>query len=281
MIVDNLIKKGSKILKDQNILSYQIDSELLLSKIIKKDRVFILTNGGYTVSSKETNNYLNIISRRQKHEPFAYIIKRKEFWNSNFKVDYNVLIPRPDSEIIVEKVVDRFKNKNSLNILDIGTGSGCILLSILKELTKSYGIGIDKSSRALSIARKNSRKLNLMHKTKFIHCDIDNFNFGNYDVIVSNPPYICSNRIRYLSPDIKKFEPRLALDGGRGGLEVINKVIVKAKKLLKAKGQLYIEIGNNQSHKVSDILVRNGFKLVEKYFDYTKTIRCIMSTKVI
>ena len=281
MIVDNLIKKGSKILKDQNILSHQIDSELLLSKIIKKDRVFILTNGGYTVSSKETNNYLNIISRRQKHEPFAYIIKRKEFWSSNFKVDHNVLIPRPDTEIIVEKVVDRFKNKNSLNILDIGTGSGCILLSILKELTKSYGIGIDKSSRALSIARKNSRKLNLMHKTKFIHCDIDNFNFGNYDVIVSNPPYICSNRIRYLSPDIKKFEPRLALDGGRCGIEVINKVIVKAKKLLKLKGQLYIEIGNNQSHKVSDILIRNGFKLVEKYFDYTKTIRCIMSTKII
>ena len=281
MTVDNLIKEGSKILKEQNILSHQIDSELLLSKILKKDRVFVLTNGNYTVSSKETNDYLRIISRRQKYEPFAYITKKKEFWSLNFKVDHSVLIPRPDTEIIVEQVVKRFKGKNGLNILDIGTGSGCILLSILKELTKSYGIGIDKSFRALNIARKNSKKLNLMNRTKFIHCDIDNFNFGNYDVIVSNPPYISTYGIRHLSKDVKNFEPRLALDGGRSGLEIINKVIIKAKKLLKAKGCLYIEIGYKQLPGVSDMLVKNGFKLVRKFFDYTKTIRCIMSTKVI
>ena len=281
MIIENLVKKGSIILRGQNIPSHQIDSELLLCKILKKDRIFVLTNRDYVVSLKKTRDYLNVISRRQKHEPLAYITKKKEFWSLDLKVDRNVLIPRTDTEIIVEQVIKKFKNKNSLNILDIGTGSGCILLSILKELTKSYGIGIDKSSRALNIARKNSKKLNLMNRTKFIHCDIDNFNFGNYDVVVSNPPYICSNRIRCLSEDIKRFEPRLALDGGSGGLEVINKVVVKAKKLLKVKGHLYIEIGDKQSNKVADILLKNGFKLIEKFFDYTKVIRCIIGTKEI
>ena len=281
MIINSLIKQGSNILKKQNIDSHQIDAELLLSEATGKDRVFLLTNEENKVSSKETSDYLNFILRRKYNEPLSYITKRKEFWSLGFNVNQNVLIPRPETEIMVEQVVRRFKNKSSLNILDIGTGSGCILLSILKELKNSYGIGIDKSSKALNIAKKNSKKLNLLRRTKFIHCNVDNFNFGNYDVIVSNPPYICSCRIKYLSEDIKGFEPKIALDGGSSGLETISKVIIKAKKLLKIRGCLLIEIGDGQSQKVSSILIRNGFRLVKKFFDYTKTIRCIMSTKII
>ena len=153
-------------------------------------------------------------------------------------------------------------------------------MSILKELKNSYGIGIDKSFGALNIAKKNSKILDLLQRTKFIHCDVDNFNFGNYDVIVSNPPYICSHRINCLSEDIKGFEPRMALDGGSSGLETITKVIVKAKKLLKTRGHLFMEIGNGQSRMVSSVLIENGFRLVKKFFDYNKTIRCIMSTKI-
>ena len=260
MIINSLIKQGSKILKKQNIDSHQIDAELLLSKAIRKNRVFLLTNDERKVSSKETSNYLNFIFRRKQHEPLSYITKRKEFWSLGFNVSHNVLIPRPETEIIVEQVVRRFKDKGNLNILDIGTGSGCILLSILKELKNSYGIGIDKSLRALNIAKKNSKKLNLLRRTKFIHCDVDNFNFGNYDVVVSNPPYICSHRINYLSEDIKGFEPRMALDGGSSGLEIISKVIIKAKKLLKTRGCLFIEIGHGQFHKVSSMLIKSGFR---------------------
>ena len=281
MIINSLIKQGSKILKKQNIDSHQIDAELLLSKAIRKDRVFLLTNDEYKVSQKETSDYLNFILRRKHHEPLSYIIKRKEFWSLGFNVNHNVLIPRPETETIVEQVVRRFKGKGSLNILDIGTGSGCILLSILKELKNSYGTGIDKSFKALTIAKKNSRKLNLLQRAKFIHCDVDNFNFGNYDVVVSNPPYICSHRINYLSEDIKGFEPRMALDGGSSGLETITKVIIKAKKLLKTRGHLFMEIGNGQSRMVSSVLIKNGLRLVKKFFDYNKTIRCIMSTKII
>ena len=280
MIINSLIRQGSKILKKQNIDSHQIDAELLLSKAIRKDRVFLLTNDEYKVSQKETSDYLNFILRRKHHEPLSYIIKRKEFWSLGFNVNHNVLIPRPETETIVEQVVRRFKGKGSLNILDIGTGSGCILLSILKELKNSYGTGIDKSFKALTIAKKNSRKLNLLQRAKFIHCDVDNFNFGNYDVVVSNPPYICSHRINYLSEDIKGFEPRMALDGGSSGLETITKVIIKAKKLLKTGGHLFMEIGDGQSRMVSSVLIKNGFRLVKKFFDYNKTIRCIMSTKI-
>jgi len=281
MIINSLIKQGSKILKKQNIDSHQIDAELLLSKAIRKDRVFLLTNDEYKVSQKETSDYLNFILRRKHHEPLSYIIKRKEFWSLGFNVNHNVLIPRPETETIVEQVVRRFKGKGSLNILDIGTGSGCILLSILKELRNSYGTGIDKSFKALTIAKKNSRKLNLLQRAKFIHCDVDNFNFGNYDVVVSNPPYICSRRIGYLGEDIKGFEPRMALDGGSSGLETITKVIIKAKKILKTRGHLFMEIGDGQSRMVSSMLIKNGFRLVKKFFDYNKTIRCIMSTKII
>jgi release factor glutamine methyltransferase len=281
MIINSLIKQGSKILKKQNIDSHQIDAELLLSKAIGKDRVFLLTNDEYKVSQKETSDYLNFILRRKHHEPLSYIIKRKEFWSLGFNVNHNVLIPRPETETIVEQVVRRFKSKGGLNILDIGTGSGCILLSILKELRNSYGTGIDKSLKALTIAKKNSRKLNLLQRTKFIHCDVDNFNFGNYDIIVSNPPYICSRRIGCLGGDVRSFEPRMALDGGSGGLETITKVIIKAKKLLKIRGHLLIEIGNGQSRMASSVLINNGLRLVKEFFDYNKTIRCIMSTKII
>ena len=281
MIINSLIKQGSKILKKQNIDSHQIDAELLLSKAIRKDRVFLLTNDEYKVSQKETSDYLNFILRRKYHEPLSYITKRKEFWSLGFNVNYNVLIPRPETETVVEQVVRKFKGKGGLNILDIGTGSGCILLSILKELKNSYGTGIDKSFKALTIAKKNSRKLNLLQRAKFIHCDVDNFNFGTYDVVVSNPPYICSRRIGYLEEDIKGFEPRMALDGGSSGLETITKVVIKARKLLKTRGHLFMEIGDGQSRMASSVMIKNGLRLVKKFFDYNKTIRCIMGTKII
>ncbi len=280
MIINSLIKQGSKILKKQNIDSHQIDAELLLSKAIRKDRIFLLTNDEYKVSQKETSDYLNFILRRKYHEPLSYITKRKEFWSLGFNVNYNVLIPRPETETVVEQVVRKFKGKGGLNILDIGTGSGCILLSILKELKNSYGTGIDKSFKALTIAKKNSRKLNLLQRAKFMHCDVDNFNFGTYDVVVSNPPYICSRRIGYLEEDIKGFEPRMALDGGSSGLETITKVIIKAKKLLKTGGYLFMEIGDGQSRMASSMLLKNGLRLMKRFFDYNKTIRCIMSTKI-
>ena len=199
--------------------------------------------------------------------------------SKSFLVNSNVLIPRPETELMVEKVVKIFKNKN-IHILDIGTGTGCILLSILSELKNSKGIGIDISRKALQTATMNSKKLNLLNRSKFKLYDINKYNLGKYDLIVSNPPYICSQDIKNLSKDITKYEPINALDGGVDGLDLIKKVIYKSNSLIKKNGLLSLEIGYQQYKKVSNILKYNGFREISKEYDYNRNVRCIISTKV-
>ena len=280
MIITNLITNGSEILKKNNIESYKLDSEILLTSITKKDRIYSIINDRLKITNKNYLKYLNLVLRRKNNEPIAYILNKKEFWSKKFYVDKNVLIPRPDTEVILEDIKNRFNIKSNLNVLDIGTGSGCILFSILKEFKKFRGIGIDKSKKAIKIAKYNSKILNIDKRSKLIHCDVDNYKFGKYDIIVSNPPYICSHKIKYLSKDIKNFEPIDALDGGLTGLVIIKKVIAKAKKLLKIGGYLYIEIGSDQSRKIELILKKNNFKMINKLRDYSKNIRCIISTRI-
>ena len=171
-----------------------------------------------------------------------------------------------------------FKNKR-INILDIGTGSGCILLSILKELNNSRGIGIDISAQAIKTAKINSKKLNLFNRVKFKVFDIRKFNMGKYDLIVSNPPYIPSSEIRNLSKDIINYEPLIALNGGHDGLDLTKRVIYKSANLLKRNGLFATEIGYGQYHKVSSLLRHHGFREIYKEYDYNRNVRCIISTK--
>ena len=189
----------------------------------------------------------------------------------------NTLVPRPETELMVEKIVKIFKKKD-IFILDIGTGTGCILLSILSELKNSKGTGIDISSKAIQIARANSRKHKLTERTKFCKRSLDDIYHNKFDLIVSNPPYIKRKDIKNLNEDIKKFEPKLALDGGNDGLDVIKKVIYKSRNILKIKGMLALEIGNEQFKKVSKILRINGYKTKYLVKDYRENIRCILST---
>ena len=165
-------------------------------------------------------------------------------------------------------------------VLDIGTGTGCILLSILKELNRSRGIGIDISKKAVQIAKINSKNFNLMHRSKFKVCDLENYSVGKYDLIVSNPPYILSQDMKNLSEDIINHEPKLALDGGVDGLDLIKKVIYKSNRLLKRDGLLALEIGFNQYRKVLGILKKSGFREIGKEYDYKTNVRCIISTKI-
>ena len=188
-------------------------------------------------------------------------------------------MPRPETELLIYKIIKFYKNK-SINILDIGTGSGCLLLSILKELNLSKGTGIDIAPKAIKIAKINSKKLNLLNRSKFKVFDLNKFNTGKYDLIVSNPPYIPTKDIKNLSNDITNYEPLIALDGGRDGLDLIKKVIYKSNYLLKRNGLLAIEIGYKQYLKVSKILRSNGFKEISKEYDYKQNVRCIISTKV-
>ena len=279
MISEKIIKKASKTLKNHNIHSHELDAQLILSDIMKVKRESLITNNEVVISEKIMEKYDIAIRRRIKREPVAYITGKKEFWSENFTVNHATLVPRPETELLIYKVINFFKNKR-INILDIGTGSGCILLSILKELNFSRGTGIDISPKAIKTAKINSKNLNLFNRTKFKVFDLNKYNVGKYDLIVSNPPYIPSKEIKNLGRDIINYEPLIALDGGIDGLDLIKKVIYKSNYLLKREGLLALEIGYNQYLRVSNILRYHGYREISREYDYKRNVRCIISTKV-
>ena len=270
------IKSGSQLLKEKKIPSFILDSEILLSKTLNKSREEVLINLDQKINDKEILIFNEYLLRRSKNEPLAYIIEEKEFWSKKFFVNNNTLIPRPETELLIDKLVQIF-NKKQITILDIGTGSGCIILSLLSELKSSKGIGVDVSGKALLIAKKNALKLNLSSRIKFLKKSFEDIFDKKFDLIVSNPPYIESKNLKNLSCDIKKYEPKIALDGGNEGLDVIKKVIYKSKNILKIKGTLALEIGNEQIKKVSNILKNNNFKVKHIIKDYKNNIRCVIS----
>ena len=279
MNLDNTVKKASQILKNHNIHSHELDAQIILSNIMGVKRESLITNNEINISKKIMEKYDSAIKRRIKKEPVAYIIGKKEFWSEDFMVNHGTLIPRPETELLIYKIINFFKNKK-INILDIGTGSGCILLSILKELNFSRGIGIDISAKAIQMAKVNSKNLNLFYRSKFKVIDLNKFNIGKYDLIVSNPPYIPSRDIKNLSKDITNYEPLTALNGGGDGLDLIKKVIYKSNHLLKREGLLALEIGHSQYQKVSYILRSNGYREMSKEYDFNRNVRCIIGTKV-
>jgi release factor glutamine methyltransferase len=272
-----LIKKGSSELKQKKIATFRLDSEILLSKVLNKKREEILINLDQKICAKHESKYNDLIKRRSYNEPVAYICEEKEFWSKNFFVNNNTLIPRPETELMIERLVKIFKDKR-ISILDIGTGSGCILISLLSELENSKGVGIDISKNAVLIAKKNAKRHKMQHNTKFLNKSLDSNFIQKFDLIVSNPPYIMSKDIKNLNDDIKKYEPRIALDGGNDGLDLIKKVIYKTKNILKFKGKLALEIGNEQNKKVSTILEKNNFKIEHAIKDYKDNVRCVIST---
>ena len=274
-----LINFGASELRRKKISTSRLDSELLLSKILDKNREEILINLEQKICQKYFLKYKQLIQRRSQCEPIAYIVKEKEFWSKNFLVSSDTLIPRPETELIVEKLTKIFEEKK-ISILDIGTGTGCILISLLSELKNSKGIGIDISKKALRIAEKNSEQHGMKNKIKFFHKSLDSKFYQKFDLIVSNPPYIKKSEIKNLKEDVRKFEPRIALDGGNDGLDLIKKVIYKSKYILKIKGMLALEIGNEQFNKVSKILRKNNFKIEHIIKEYKDNIRGIISTQI-
>ncbi len=274
---NELLKSGSDFLRENNIKSNIIDAELLLSKVLGQPREKILVESDLKPNQTQIKNFYNLILRRGlSKEPIAYILNKKEFWSLNFSIGREVLIPRPETEILVETIVKYFKGKNPF-VLDVGTGSGCIIISLFQEFTKSKGIAIDISQKALKFAKLNAKTSNTINRIRFINSSICDFHNSKFDLIVSNPPYISRPDLNDLDESIKYFEPKLALDGGNDGLDVIRKVIYKSGKILKINGMLALEIGNGQYKKVSQILKLNKFR--EKFLikDYKNNIRCIFS----
>ena len=280
MNIQTLLNQASKTLNNLSNTSSKLDSEILLSKIIKKNRQYLILNSNEELKKENIKSFDYLVKRRKKGEPIAYLINKKEFWKQNFYINQNVLIPRPDTETLVEETLKLFNVNSKLNMLDIGTGSGCILLSILKERRNFFGTGIDISKKAINVARFNAKMHQLSNRVKFYNSDVDKFLIGKYDLILSNPPYIRRQDLKYLEIDIKGFEPKLALDGGKDGFSKITKVISKTSTLLKRNGRFILEIGFGQKKKILSILKQNNFFINKVVKDYGKNDRCVISTKI-
>ncbi|MDC0333633.1 peptide chain release factor N(5)-glutamine methyltransferase [Candidatus Pelagibacter sp.] len=280
MNIQSAVIEGTSVLKNKSIISAQLDTEILMAQALGKSREYIILNHDKVLNIENLEYFKKLVHERATRKPIAYLLNKKFFWKSEFYVNKNALIPRPDTEIIIEQILKVTKNKNYLRILDIGIGSGCILLSILKERKNYYGTGIDISKDSLEISKINAKKLLVEERIKFYKSDVDKFAQGKYDLIVSNPPYIKKNNLKYLECDVLKFEPKIALDGGLDGLSVIRKVIKKSSELLKKNGKFILEIGFDQKSKVIKLLKNKGFYVNSTIKDFAKNDRCIVSTKI-
>ena len=280
MRINEVLTHGSKILRDKFIPNSKLDSEILLARTINKNRNYILLNSNFLLNKKDLDKFYSLIEQRSLGNPVAYLINNKFFWKSNFFVNNNTLIPRPDTELIIENFLRLTKKKNRISVLEIGVGSGCILLSILKERGNIYGTGIDISKNCINISKLNAQRLGVNSRLKLYKSDVDKFNLGKYDFIVSNPPYIETNKIKYLDRDVAVYEPRLALDGGLDGISEIRKVIKKSSELIKKKGIFILEIGYDQKNKVINLLKKEGFYINSVEKDLANNDRCILSTKI-
>ncbi len=282
MLVNDAIAFAEQELKRSNNLNSRLDSEILVSYLINIPREIIYSKLKDNLPSNKTEELQKLVSRRVKKEPIAYILNNKEFWSTNFYVDRSVLIPRPETEVLIDLILSKINYKqNYLNILDIGTGSGCILISLLKELIKSKGIGVDKSSKAITIAKKNSISQKVDNRALFKNVNLEEIKFDKkFDLIVSNPPYLPDVSLKNLNSDIKLYEPKIALQGGVQGFDFLYKIIDLASKILKINGLLGLEIGDNQFHILAKYLNKNRFKILDKYILINKQVRCLLATKL-
>ena len=280
MNLETAIKNGYQKLKKNKIKSALLDSEILLSDVINKSREYIILNSNQNIDSKEYNHFEKMINQRSKGKPTAYLIKKKNFWKYEFEINEKVLIPRPDTEIIIEQVLKIYKNKKNINFLDIGFGSGCIILTLLKEREDFRATGIDISKHALEVCKINANRLGVKKKLKLFKSNIDKFCLGKYDLIISNPPYIKQLNLKYLEKDVIKFEPKIALDGGLDGISEIRKIITKSSELIKNNGKLVLEIAFDQKNEIKELLEKNGFYINSVIKDLANNDRCIISTKI-
>ena len=282
MLVNEAIAFAEQELKRSNNLNSRLDSEILVSHLINIPRESIYSKLKENLPSNKTEQLQKLVNRRVKKEPIAYILNNKEFWSTDFYVDRSVLIPRPETEVLIDLILSQINNKNNyFNILDIGTGSGCILISLLKELVKAKGIGVDKSSKAIAVAKKNSISQQVDNRTCFKNINLEEIKFDKkFDLVVSYPPYLPDVSLKNLNPDIKLYEPKIALQGGVQGVDFLYKIIGLASKILKINGLLGLEIGDNQFHILAKYLKRNRFKILDKYILINKQVRCLLATKL-
>ena len=280
--VQEILQKNYKDLLNHNIQTAKIDSEVILANILNTTRINLITKQDIVLNKEQEDLFSKLVERRKQKEPVAYILNKKEFWNENYFVDKRVLIPRPETEILIELLLKKIKDKNkAYKVLDLGCGSGCLLISFLKEMQKSQGIGVDISSNALEVAKKNIELHNLNNRAKLVRLDLLTLHTKDkFDVIFSNPPYLSSSNYAKLSDDVKNFEPKQALVGGFNGVFYYKKIIELSQSALKKNGYLALELGDRQYRTISKLLQDHSFRILDKYQLINNEIRCILAAKM-
>ena len=276
----SILNFGRHKLNKSRIQTSILDTEIILSYVLNISREKLLCNLNKKLNKNQLKLFKNLIELRARRMPVAYITNKKEFWKNNFLMNKSVLIPRPETELLVDKILKKIKINERKNILDIGTGSGCILISVLRERHKCIGTGLDISKSAINVAKINAKIQQVENRITFIHSDIDKFYSNKYDFIVSNPPYIKKLELDVLKEDVKKFEPTKALDGGISGVDIYKKVITKGSKLLKIGGNLILEIEETNIFKLTSMLVKKKFFVNEILQDINGYKRCLIATKL-
>mgnify|MGYP002630761680 FL=1 len=276
------LTKNYKDLLNHNIQTAKIDAEVILADVLKISRVNLITKQNTVLDQEQEDLFAKLIKRRKQQEPVAYILNKKEFWNENYYVDKRVLIPRPETEILIEMLLKKVKDKSKVfQILDLGCGSGCLLISCLKEFNKSLGLGIDISSLALEVAKKNIQTHKINSRAKLLKLDLFKLDIKKkFDFILSNPPYLTSSEYRNLSKDVKDYEPKQALVGGFDGILYYKKIISFSKSSLKKNGFLALEIGDGQYKEIKKLLTNHSFRILDKYQLIDGEIRCILASKI-
>ena len=276
------LTKNYKDLLNHSIQTAKIDAEVILADVLKISRVNLITKQNTVLNQGQEDLFAKFIKRRKQQEPVAYILNKKEFWNENYYVDKRVLIPRPETEILIEMLLKKVKDKSKVfQILDLGCGSGCLLISCLKEFNKSLGLGIDISSLALEVAKKNIQTHKINSRAKLLKLDLFKLDIKKkFDFILSNPPYLTSSEYRNLSKDVKDYEPKQALVGGFDGILYYKKIISFSKSSLKKNGFLALEIGDGQYKEIKKLLTNHSFRVLDKYQLIDGEISCILASKI-
>ena len=273
--IQQALQQATQQLQDQGIASARLDARLLLCHVLEKPIEYLITRGDKQLLQQQQQHFMILVYRRLRHEPLSHILGRREFWGLRFTVNSHVLDPRADSETLVQAVLDHIPDRqHALTIADLGTGSGCLLLSLLYELPKAQGTAIDISAKALEVAKLNADRLNLTGRVTFQHHDWSQGLTHQYDCIISNPPYIPTNDIQTLLPEVRLYDPHVALDGGRDGLDYYRHLAIIAKPSLKPSGMLAIEVGLGQETSVENIFTQAGFVRTQWVCDLAGIPRC-------
>lgn len=263
MKIQELLRSGYDILKSQNIETYMLDTQLILCRVLNKDKLFIITNRDLQVEENRRAEFLKLIELRKKKMPVKYILQSTEFMGLEYFIKPGVLIPRPDTEVLVEEAIKEIKKQNFKKICDVCCGSGAIGIAIANYIDDSQVICYDISEIALEVTQINLERFNLEERVQVLKSDLLSKAIENgcsFDVVVSNPPYIKSKVIGTLMEDVKNYEPFIALCGGEDGLDFYRRIIRESKKVLNPKGLIIFEIGYDQKEQVTKLLEQNGFK---------------------